>query len=33
MEEPPGDYLTVSMVGELENALAHVLRYIEDCAA
>jgi predicted kinase len=33
MEEPPGDYLTISMVGELDTAVAHVLEYIEDCAA
>ena len=33
MEEPPGDYLTVPMVGDLDRAVAHVLRYVEDCAA
>ena len=33
MEEPPGDYLTVSMVGDVETAAAHVLEYIGDCAA
>ena len=33
MEEPPGDYLTVSMVGDVDSAVAHILRYIEDCAA
>lgn len=32
MEEPPGDYLTVSMVGDLGPVVADVLAYIEDCA-
>ena len=32
MEEPPGDYLTVSMVGGLDPVVVDVLAYIEDCA-
>ena len=32
MEEPPGDYLTVSMVEDREATVAHALGYIEDCA-
>jgi predicted kinase len=32
MEEPPGDYLTVSMVGDLEPVVADVLAYIEESA-
>ena len=33
MEEPPGDYLTVSMVGDLDAVVADVLAYVEDCAS
>lgn len=32
MEEPPGDYLTVSMTGDLDRVVEDVLTYIEDCA-
>lgn len=32
MEEPPGDYLTVSMTADLEPVVEDVLRYIADCA-
>ena len=32
MEEPPGDYLTVSMVDDVDDVVAHALSYIEDCA-
>jgi hypothetical protein len=32
MEEPPGDYLTVSMTGDIEGVLDDVLAYIGDCA-
>ncbi|MFN2504707.1 MAG: AAA family ATPase [Acidimicrobiales bacterium] len=32
MEEPPGAYLTVSMVGDLEPVVADVLAYVEECA-
>jgi predicted kinase len=32
MEEPPGDYLTVSMTGELEPVVDDVLAYIGECA-
>ena len=32
MEEPPGDYLTVSMVGDLDRVVEDVLGYVEDCA-
>ncbi|MCA1841772.1 MAG: ATP-binding protein [Actinobacteria bacterium] len=32
MEEPPGDYLTVSMTGDLEPVVEDVLRYIADCS-
>ncbi len=32
MEEPPGDYLTVSMTDDLETVVEHVLAYIEDSA-
>ena len=32
MEEPPGDYLTVSMTDHLETVVEHVLAYIDDCA-
>jgi predicted kinase len=32
MEEPPGDYLTVSMVGDLEPVVADVLAYVEESA-
>jgi predicted kinase len=31
MEEPPGDYLTVSMVDDLDGVVADVLAYIEEC--
>ena len=33
MEEPPGEYLTVSMTGDLEEVVAHVLAYIEEAAS
>ncbi len=32
MEEPPGDYLTVSMTGDLDTVVEDVLAYIGDCA-
>jgi predicted kinase len=32
MEEPPGDYLTVSMAGELEPVVASVVAYVGECA-
>ena len=32
MEEPPGDYLTVSMTADLDAAVADALRYIEECS-
>jgi predicted kinase len=32
MEEPPGDYLTVSMVGDLDRVVEDVLGYVEECA-
>jgi len=32
MEEPPGEYLTVSMVGALESVVADVLAYVEEAA-
>jgi predicted kinase len=33
MEEPPGDYLTVPMVADLDRATEDVIAYIEDCAS
>jgi predicted kinase len=32
MEEPPGAYLTVSMVGSLDQTVIDALAYVEDCA-
>jgi hypothetical protein len=32
MEEPPGDYLTVSMTEDVETVVGHVLAYVDDCA-
>jgi predicted kinase len=32
MEEPPGAYLTVSMVDSLDRVVADALYYVEDCA-
>ena len=32
MEEPPGDYLTVSMTGPLDAVVADAMAYIADCA-
>jgi predicted kinase len=32
MEEPPGAYLTVSMVGPLDPVVADAMTYVEECA-
>lgn len=33
MEEPPGQYLTVSMLGDLDEVVADVLSYVEEAAS
>ncbi|MGH9276736.1 MAG: AAA family ATPase [Acidimicrobiales bacterium] len=33
MEEPPGDYLTLPMVGDIVTATSEALAYVEECSA